>query len=398
MIDLCLVELPNDALDHPKMYFGLGNLYLAAAVQKAGFNVQICDFREKIGELPDAKFYGFSATTPQIVYAKELAKKVPGIGKTIIGGPHASLMPDDCMDDFDYIVKGEGEEVLVYILQGLMQPGIIITSRIQNLDGLPLPAWDLVDEPFSKTMYSGERYGEGELSVNIITSRGCPYDCYFCGNVFRKPVIYRSVLSIIDEIQELQKRGVGYYRFVDDNFTLHPQFDSLCVNLGALEAHYRCHTRSNLITANKARWLKVSGCDECSLGIESADDKVLKLSGKNETVTLHKKASRIIQDAGLKLKAYWMSGLPGETNRTLELNKEFVREIHPDKWTFSTFVPYPGCEMYNHPEKFGIKLLNTSWDRWWNFSTEFNHVINGQTIEQMWKRYTDFYDFLIKEG
>jgi len=396
VIDLCLVELPNDALDHPKMYFGLGNLYLAAAVQKAGFEVTICDFRERIGELPDARFYGFSATTPQIMYAKELAEKVDGI--TIIGGAHASLFPDDCMEDFNYIVKGEGEVVLPYIVEGLMKAGLIISARIRDLDKLSYPAWDLVDEPFSKTMYSGERYGEGELSVNIITSRGCPYDCYFCGNVFRKPVVYRGIDSILFEILDLQIRGVNYFRFVDDNFTLHPDLRNLCRLLYTRRMHYRCHTRSNLITREKAEWLKWSGCDECSLGIESADDKVLKLSGKNETVALHKKASRIIQDAGLKLKAYWMSGLPGETDETLELNKEFVREIHPDKWTVSTFVPYPGCEMYNHPEKFGIRILKNDWSKWWNFASGFNHILNGQTTEQMWKRYADFYDFLIKEG
>ena len=299
MIDLILVECPNLALENPKMYFSLGNLYLFSAVRKAGFNVRLLDFRAGVGEIPQAKFYGFSCTTPQIKIAKQLAKQVSG--KTIVGGAHASLLPDDCVGDFDYIVKGEGEETLVNILKGSEKEGIISSPRIENLDTLCFPAWDSVHEPFSNTLYSGERYGEGEFSMAVITSRGCRWLCHYCGNIYHKTK-FRSVNNIIGELNELMSRNIYHFRFVDDNFTLFPELFELCKQLGQLKINYRCHTRSDLITSNKAKALKDSGCEECSLGIESADPFVLKLNNKKETVEAHHRAIQLLKDAKIKIK------------------------------------------------------------------------------------------------
>lgn len=405
MIDLALVELPNLALESPKMYFALGNLYLAAAVKKAGFEVTICDFRDGIKELPKAKFYGFSATTPHISFAKQLAKEVKG--QTIVGGAHPSLLPEDC-DGFDYIIKGEGEEILPQILKGWVPKGIILTSRIDDLDSIPFPAWDMVDEPFSKTLYTGERYGEGDVSMAVITSRGCPYSCSFCGNIHRRPVVFRSVENIIGELLELMNRGIYHFRFVDDNFTLHPDFEYLCNKLGGLGIYYRCHTRSNLITQEKVQMLVCSGCEECSVGVEVADDRVLKLNNKKESVAHHKQAVKTIKHFGLKCKTYWMSGLPGETDETIDLNIEFIKEVKPDKWTLSTFTPYPGCDIFNSPDKYGVEIINKDYSNWWNFVFNvrdinlpyregYVHRLKGQTIEEMKARHHRFYNFLLSE-
>src|SRR3990167_4069096 len=115
MLDLCIVVLPNPVLTHPKMYFPLGNLYIASSVKKQGYEVRIIDYRGGIREyLPPARFYGFSCTTPEITQAKDLAYKVNG--QTIVGGAHPSLCLGDCEKYFDYCVVGEGEEVILDIL------------------------------------------------------------------------------------------------------------------------------------------------------------------------------------------------------------------------------------------------------------------------------------------
>ena len=144
------------------MYFGLGNLYLSAAMKRRGVNVCVADFRAiPAGVLPPADFYGFSITTPQVSAAKELAREVKG--KTIVGGPHASLLPESCIGSFDYVVKGEGEYVLWDILCDKEQPGLVTAPRIDNLDRLPYPDWDAVAATFSNSLYDGERYGLVEL-------------------------------------------------------------------------------------------------------------------------------------------------------------------------------------------------------------------------------------------
>ncbi|KKK98786.1 hypothetical protein LCGC14_2639250, partial [marine sediment metagenome] len=284
------------------------------------------------------------------------------------------------------------------ILSGQAKKGVARAPRIKNLDKIPYPAWDMIDKPFSVTLFPGERYGLGHKAMTIIGSRGCPHNCHFCGNIYRAPVIYRSVENIIGELVELMKRDVYYFRFEDDNFTIHPAFENLCKQIYQLGIRYKCHTRSNLLTLKKAELMKMSGCEECGLGVESADDYVLKLNNKGVTTDMNIIAVKTLKSAGLRAKTYFMAGLPGETDKTLELNKEFMQITKPDKWTLSTFTPYPGCAIFNYPEKYGIQIIEPDWSKWWNFCEDsFNHLLVGQTKEQMWNRYREFYDFLREE-
>ena len=392
MRDLVLLVLPDWVNSQPTMYFPLAVTYLAAMARDAGYDVEILDWRQGVKVLPEAKFYGFSCVTPQINVAKEIAHTLKGL--TIIGGAHPSLLPQDCRNNFDYIVRGEGEYVLLDILSGKQAPGIIMANRLRDLNMIPYPAWDMVARPFSDTLFPGERYGKGELAATLIASRGCPYNCSFCGNPHTIPVVFRSVKNIIGELMELIKRNVRYFRFEDDCFTIHPQFEQLCEGMAGLNIHYKCHTRSDLMTSEKANLMHYSGCEECGLGVESADDDVLAVNNKRETVEDHRRAIAILKAARIRVKTYFIMGLPGETDKTLALNKAFAEQTRLDKWTVSTFSPYPGSPVFRSPGKFGIEIIDKDFSHWWNFSNAYNHVIYGQTREQMWARYVEFYRWL----
>lgn len=395
-IDLVLLQPPDTVSWNPTMYFPLSLCYLASVVEKAGYSVKVMDFRRAVGDLPEAKFYGFSCTTPQVVQAKEIAKRVKGI--TIAGGAHPTLLPNDCIKHFDYVVVGEGEKIILDILAGTVEKGIVKAPRIKNLNEIPYPDWTKVAHPFSNTLFAGERYGEGELAATLIASRGCPFLCGYCANLFRSPVVYRSVENIIGELLVLIEMGIKHFRFEDDNFTIHPDFAELCYALKDLNIHYKCHTRSDLLLSKKAQLLKVSGCEECGLGVESADDRVLKINRKHQNTEQNAEAVKILENSHIRAKTYFMAGLPGETEETLQLNMEFMRKNKPDKWTLSTFSPYPGCDVFNRPGYYGIEITNFDWSKWWNFCVDsFNHIIIGQTSEEMWSRYKRFYSWLREE-
>lgn len=331
MIDLCLVQLPNPAMAHT-MYNSLGILYMAAVVEKAGYAVEIADLRhEPERKLPQARFYGFSCTTPEINYAKDLAKQVDGI--TIVGGAHPSLLPEDCVGHFDHVVVGEGEEAIVEIMQYPAKSGFWKMPRIKNLDDIPYPARYKVKHPYSTNIFVGERYGEGPPTGTLVISRGCPYNCHFCGNIYRYNT-YRSVPNIIGEIKEMMVDGIRHFKFMDDNTVIHPEYKELCRQLGQLDIQYIWHNRSNLLTENNVALM--TGCVQHGLGIESADPHVLKLNNKREDVEDHKRAINLLQKAGIDVKVYWMTGLPGETDETIELNKQFMIDTQPTKWTLST--------------------------------------------------------------
>ena len=214
-------------------------------------------------------------------------------------------------------------------------------------------------------------------------------------------MLFRSIQNITGELVELMKRGIYHYRFEDDNFTLRPMFEDLTDSIKGLGIRYKCHTRSDSLIRHpeRAYLMKESGCEECGIGVESADNRVLRINNKKETAEQHKEAVSILKRAGIRVKTYFMAGLPGETDDTLELNKRFMAEAKPDKWTLSTFTPYPGCEIFNYPERFGITIADKNWDKWWNFAESgFNHTLNGQTQEQMWNRYKQFYNWLKEES
>ena len=366
---------------------------MAAVVEKTGYSVEIADLRHG-DTLPEAKFYGFSCTTPEINYAKNLAKEVNG--KTIVGGAHPSLLPDDCIGHFDCVVVGEGEYTLPTILGARDIPPILKAGMRVHLSDVPYPARHKVKNPYNDQIFEGERYGHGELTATMIATRGCPYNCAFCGNIYRS-ITSRSVENIIGEMKQIINDGVTHFKFMDDCFTLHPQFPHLCEEIGRLDIKYICHTRSDLMTQNKATLLASSGCWQSGLGVESADDFVLKLNNKRETAEDHLRAIRMLKEAGIRTKPYWMTGLPGETDKTIELNKEFMREAKPDKWTVSTFTPYPGSDIYNNPAKYSVEITEPNWDKWWNYVDKYVHRLEGQTQEQMYARYKDFYGWL-KEG
>ena len=390
------MALPNLVLTNPTMYFPLGNLYLAAMAKMAGFSVEIVDMRAGEKKLPPARFYGFSCTTPEIQAAKKLARKVKG--KTIVGGAHPTLLPDDCLKDFDYVVRGEGEYALIDILKGNQHTQLRNADRILNLDLLPYPAWDMVEHPFSEELFPGERYGKGQKAMTVLCSRGCPFSCSFCGNAMRIPVIYRSVPNIIGELVALKLRGVGHIRFEDDNFTNHPEFIRLCIELGEMDIKWKCHTRSQLVKPTQMELMKAAGCEEVGVGVESADDRVLAINNKKETRDDHARAVRIIHQAGLRAKTYMIAGLPGETDNTFKANQEFFKEVKPDKWTLATFTPYPGCDVYNSPEKYGITIIDTNFNHWWNFTEgHFVHKLNNESQGKTWLRYERLYQWLVKE-
>lgn len=395
MIDLCLIALPNPVLTTPTMYFPLGILYIAAVVKDAGFSVEIVDMRDKIKGVPLAKYYGFSCTTPEIKYAFEVAKVVTG--KTIIGGAHATVAPRDCKN-FDYIVSGEGEMPIIEILRGKVDTQLVMGNRVLNLDDIPYPAWDMVKDCFSEELFPGERYGKGEKGMTVISSRGCPYNCSFCANTTRTPVIYRSTKNIIGELKELKKRGVHYIRFEDDNFTLHPDLQNLLLDLAKLNIHWKCHTRSGLLSLEQAQMMKWAGCEECGIGVESADDIVLAINNKKIKAEQHGQAIELLHKAGIRAKTYFIAGLPGETKETLRINQEFFERYKPDKWTLSTFTPYPGCDIFHHPSSYGVTIEDWDYSHWWNFAKDgFVHSLAGQTREELWDRYQRFYAWLVGE-
>jgi len=401
------------------MYFPLGLLYIAAVLENAHHRVKIADLRalpqlsnSSLEEsvvtesllhvvLSEADFYGITATSSlEIADAKAIAQTLKELhpkAVTIIGGAHASIMPEDCVNDFDVVVVGEGEKAILDIVEKGVR-GIVQGGFIKDLDSLPFPARHLLPEKavFSPKLIEGEKYGEGPKATTIISSRGCPFSCSFCAQPHF--VRYRSPELFVNEVKFLQDRyNCHHFRFVDDAFTLDKtRLFKICELLKPLSIHYRAQTRADLVSAEMCWALRMSGCDELAIGVESADNQVLRIISKSETVEDMKQAVRLIKASGMRAKTYWMTGLPKETWRSIELNKRFMQEVKPDRWTLSMFAPFPGCDIEKNPEKYGVKILNQDYSLYSNFSKSFiqTDVASNTELNQ---HYQDFYLYLASE-
>ncbi len=370
---ICLVQPPNPQLTDPTTRFPLGLGYIEAVLKKAGHEVVVADLREgdkgfasQIKEIrPD--IVAFTATTGEITAVKKLAKKVKAIDtniRTMIGGAHATYMPEDCKGFFDQVVTGEADNSIVAMVE---EPGYFYcNSETGDLDSIPFPARH--EFGFSYTLYEGAGYGKGPKATSIISSRGCPFLCKFCQTAPRK-VRYRSPQNVVEELQVLIKDwDCHHFRFEDDNFTLNKErLFEMCRLFEPLKIHFRCHTRSRLFDKDIARALRLAGCDEVGFGVECADPHVLEIIQKQETLEDHIKAIRLCEDAGMKAKCFFITGLPGEQDNIIELTQKFLSEAQPSKVILSRFTPYPGCAIRENPAKYGIRWMDPKFEHYWNF-------------------------------
>lgn len=405
MPDIILIQPPNRPLSTPTMYpISLGLLYLASSLEKEGISVEIVDLRDKavsIELIPKARYYGITATSGEYPDAQILAallKKRDPQSKTILGGYHATMLYEGCLG-FYMVFVGESERSLVeYIKYGLYTDKVF-NPLIEDLDNLPFPARDLVGElAFSETLMPGERYGKGERSAILVSARGCPYKCSFCGQP-HGDIRFRSPENVAQEVEELkEKYHCSAFRDESDNIAINKKWLlRLCKLLTPLRVRWKAHSRAaHLLDEEKIIALKESGLVEMGMGVESTDQHVLDLTRKEERVENYYQAVALLKKHQIISKVYFMTGLPGEDDETLRLNMEFMRRAKPDKWTLTITMPYPGSDLWNSPEKYGIKILDKDFSRYWNFPDKPVFETREATRDEIWTRYLTFYRYLSK--
>jgi len=356
----------------------LGLMYIVSSLKRAGKEPVILDFMlDNFSEdflfekIKDAKYIGISAVTPLISSALSLAelikKKFPE-KIIILGGPHASLLPKETLEagkDVDYIIKGEGEERIVSLIDYLEGKknqeeldGIVfrkgeeiidlsLIKTIENLDNLPFPDRELI--PFEK--YSQNLDSQRKPACTMITSRGCPFSCIYCSKpIFGKRLRQRSPENIIEEIEYLkEKYKVKEIIFYDDSFTINKeQTIKLCQLIidKKIDISFKCETRVNLVDKDLLLLMKKAGCYLLGFGIESGSQRVLDILKKGITIEQVKEAVKITKEAGIDVLGYFMIGVPGETEQEIKKTIDFSKELNLDYAQFSIATAYPGTELY----------------------------------------------------
>jgi anaerobic magnesium-protoporphyrin IX monomethyl ester cyclase len=237
-------------------------------------------------------------------------------------------------------------------------------SEIENLDALPIPAYDLLDlSTFYESVFI--RFP----AATMITSRGCPFHCVFCSypqTIYSHTFRAMSPQRVLSEIKYLvNDRGVKEIRIDDDTFNIDAdRAIAICKLLAAekLDTTFSVQCRPKLITDEQAYWLKKAGCRMVLFGIEAGNEEVLKQMKKNTTKEELRRGVRIAKKHGLDVLNCVMLGFYWDTRETVEETLQFAFELNAEFTQVSTPTPLPGTEYYRLLEDNNC-FLNKEWDK-----------------------------------
>jgi len=409
----------------------VGLAYIAAVLKKNNIQVeileanandlnhtQISNYIEKYS--PD--FVGITSTTSLIEEAHEIAKLCKKNIKVVVGGVHASSMPEETLEKFerfDYLVRGEGEFAMLELAQkkqlnkiqglsyrkenskGKRKKIIIIhnTARKLNedLDSLPFFARELL--PMDKYFSVGAKQTPSDY---ILSSRGCPYQCIFCADhlVHGRKFRYRTAENVIKEVEHLVSRGVRDFDFIDDNFTMLTErvekFCDMMVEKGlSKKISWRCSNgiRVDLITPALLKKMKEAGCYMVSLGIESGNEEILNKMKKSINLEKVRQAVKWCGKAGIETRGLFMFGNLGENKKTMQDTINFAKSLDLDTATFHITIPFPNTDYWKIIKKEGEIYPKNYRDyiAYGNVIFQHGELDEKTLIEMQKKAYKEFY-------
>ncbi len=404
-------------------------MYLSSYLKSKGLEVKILDGQvENMDESAlsevvrdyEPGFVGITCKTPMYAASQRVARVVkenfPGI-KTVMGGVHPTVLPDETMKEelFDYVVRGEGEETLHELVLAEVAgqemnriPGLTWrrNGRVvhnpdrplpTDLDALPFP--DLEGIPLNRYHQVPDAVFVEPIRV-IITSRGCPYKCIFCSARQMSGYRYRarSAKNVVDEWEILVNEHGGRQVIVlDDNFSVNKQRAmDICSELIERGLHKKAvwttACRADQVDLELCRKMKEAGCALISYGVESGTQRLLDLIQKGTNLSTIRWAVNTARKAGLKVRGTMILGLPTETVEETKRSIALAKELKLDVCKFSIATPYPGTALYQVAMEEG-GFDNRDWSRFSSQAgyTDFDPVYTpkGRTPEDIkyWQRY-----------
>jgi len=381
----------------------LGLAYLASYAEKKGHTVKIVEsnilnyklrhIKKEIKNFnPD--IVGISATTQYIYEALSIAKiskKINPDCPTVLGGPHPTFRSREVLEKnpyVDIVVRGEGEETFVELLENIGKnelrgvkgisfkiDGKVIENEnrklIEDIDGIPFPAYHLLSMDKYRTKKMDVCfYGEpGQRHGAVITSRGCPFNCIFCtntllgGNKWRA----RSPENVVEEVKLLKdKYNRKIIEFVDSTFTVDKKRAiRICqlIKEEGIDISLAVQTRVDFFDEDIAIALKKAGCVQVVFGFESGVQKTLDYLNKGFKLEDSERAVKIAKKAGFDPVGFFIVGVPGETKDMIDETIAFAKKLDLRFTGFNLFTPYPGTRAYDFAKENNL-LLTEDWSKY----------------------------------
>ncbi len=401
--------------------------YIVAVLEEAGVEVgfidgvmeemSIADFSRAVSSIrPDLVV--IECSTPSIDYDLETARavkdSVDGTSVALIGS-HATFFHEEILSDnpaVNAICRGEAEmtvrELALSLSSGddLRQVKSLsyregeevrvnpVRPLIQDLDSLPFPARHIVrHDGYRAAIYSGD------CPTAMVSSRGCPHHCIYClwpetlyGHKFRA----RSAANVVDEMEHVVRDyGVDEIYFDDDCLTLSKKrVLEMCRLLLKRDVGVKWIVQSRVDTVDREvlTAMKEAGCHYILFGVESGSPRMLEIMKKRISLERVRQAFKNCRELGIRTQAFFLFGVPGETQETVEETIEFAKEIDADSTQFAIVVPHPGTELYETCVEHGWLV----YDGWEDFAAEnslieTDHLTREEVEEARIRAYRRYY-------
>jgi len=384
-------------------------------IDMPALNLRLDQFQHLVrNEKPDA--VGIYCAITRINQAMSVARISKNEGAfTVLGGPEPSindktiLLENSCVDA---VVRGEGEITFLDLIGRLEDSENLdevkgVTYRngrrivanpsrplIENLDELPFPARHIV---------KSKHYRQGTFvakhCTTMVTSRGCPYHCTYClwpGTLYGHHFRARSSLNVVEEIEQVVRDyHIDEIYFDEDCLALdRKRILEICrlIKERQLKVKWISQCRVDSMDEEVVQSIKQAGCRYIRFGVESGSQRMLQTMKKGVTLGKIRKAFELCRGVGIKTQAFFLFGIPGETEDSIREPIKFAKELRADSAQFAVVIPHPGTELYRICQDNGWLKYNS----WEDFSAgncliETKHLSRRDIERARIQAYREFY-------
>ena len=385
-----LYRLGGKFYGHPNAI--TGPLILGGILKQAGHSVEV--YEELYSSVNIKKLmkctdiFCISTMTSTAPRAYQLADRIRAESgaKVIIGGMHASVLPEEALDHADQVIVGEGESVILDVIEGRIKDKIVRTKLSCHLDKVPFPDYSLLKTPCD--------------CANVMTTRGCPYACTFCttSRMFA-PYRQRSVDSVIEEIRMYKEMGFRYMNFEDDNFTADKErAKEICrrmieENLIFKETFF--FGRVDMAEDEELmELLSKAHLNRVLIGIESLNQDALDEIHKGQRPSDIERAALKCREYKIRLIASVVLGMDSDSREDIRKAVAFAKTVDAYQLQPAILTPYPGTPVYERLVQEGRMVIH-DWSQYDMMNVTFApaNMTAWELQEEFYHGVRRFYDF-----
>jgi len=358
----------------------LGTILLATILNKKGYNTQA--FIEDIvapdwSLLENADMICISSISSTATRAFQLAERFRKLGiPVVLGGVHSTFLPDESLSYADYVVRGEGEETLVELIEHLGAGKPLDSIRglsfrnssneivhnpsrelIKDLNEAPIPNFGLV-----------YKWAEKAKVIPIATSRGCPFACKFCSVIpmFGRKYRFKSIDRILEEIKAAASHKCHTF-FIDDNFAANKKRTKTLLKAlidRNIKLEWSAQVRTDIAKDEELLDLmKKAGCFSVYIGFESINPKTLDLYNKGQGLQDIENSIKAVQKRSINIHGMFVLGSDTDDIQTIRNTATFAKKLHIDSIQFMMLTPLPGTPVFDELKSSG-RLIHTEWNKY----------------------------------